>query len=128
MNALEHAVQEALVSGGQKEKANKAYLEFIKANFIVPIEKTSDDSPRVLFLEEAGEVLLPVFSSEPYLEAWAGPIKEEIQLLRLTGVDLLKGIGQGVTVLLNIDSPVYKAFNPAEIERMRGMVLKLFSK
>jgi hypothetical protein len=128
MNALECAVQEALVLGGQRDKANKAYLEFIKANFIIPIEKTQDDSPKVLFLEEAGEIFLPVFSSEDYLNAWVSSIKEDIHLLRLTGVDLLKGIGQGVTVLLNIDSPVYKAFNPAEIERMRGMVLKIFLK
>lgn len=127
MNTLEIAVEQALLSKGENKEANKAYLEFIKANFIIPIEKHSaNDSPEVLYLENNGQTFLPVFTTMTYLDQWAFDIKDNIQLLKLSGVDLLKGIGTQVFVSLNIGSNAYKEFNPAEIERMKSMVLKLF--
>lgn len=127
MNALELAVQKALETKGEKPEANKAYLEFMKANFIIPIEKEFlNGEPVVLYLHENTETFLPVFSSMDYFDKWAIEIRDEIQLLKLSGVDLLKGIGEQITVCLNPGSDVYKAFNPAEIARLKGMVLKLF--
>ncbi len=127
MNALESALQQALITEGNNKDANKAYLEFIKANFIIPIEKnSSEDAPKVLYLEEGHHVFLPVFTSMAYFNAWATDIADSIQLLKLTGVDLLKGIGEDVLVSLNIGSDLYKEFNAAELARMRSMVLKLF--
>lgn len=127
MQAIELAVQEALKASGNTKEANKAYLEFIKANFFIPLEKNSAlDNPQVLFLQEAQETYLPVFSNKTYFDAWVADIADEVQVLTLTGVDLLKGIGDTVTVCLNIGSPSYKAFNPSEIARMRSMVLKIF--
>lgn len=127
MNELETAIEQALLTEGSNKEANKAYLEFIKANFIIPIEKNSaDDEPRVLYLEEANQVFLPVFTSMEYFDLWAADIGDSIQLLKLTGVDLLKGIGEHVIVSLNIGSKLYKEFNPSELARMRSMVLKLF--
>jgi hypothetical protein len=127
MNELEIAIEQAIISQGSNKEANKAYLEFIKANFIIPIEKTSSgDSPVVLYLEDNSQVFLPVFTSMTYFDEWAKDIKDDIQLLKLSGVDLLKGIGEQVIVCLNIGSDVYKEFNPAELARMRSMVLKLF--
>lgn len=127
MNALEIAVKSALENEGASKEANKAYLEFIKANFIIPIKKDGNSTePEVLFIEEQGTFLLPVFSSQAYFDQWAQDISSEINLLKLSGVDLLKGIGEQVTVCLNIGSAIYKEFNTAEIARMKGMVLKLF--
>lgn len=126
MNALHLALKEALTSLGDTQKANKAYLEFIKANFIIPIEKDSEEEPRVLFLQENNQVFLPVFSDQSYLETWANDIASSIQVLKLSGVDLLKGIGDQVSVCLNPSSDIYKEFNPSEIARMRSMVLKFF--
>jgi len=128
MNELEIAIKQALITEGSNKDANKAYLEFIKANFIIPIEKnsTADDEPRVLYLEEANQVFLPVFTSMDYFDQWAAEIGDAIQLLELSGVDLLKGIGEHVIVSLNIGSKMYKEFNPSELARMRSMVLKLF--
>ena len=129
MNELENAITQALLFQGSTKEANKAYLEFIKANFIIPVEKRSAlDNPEVLFLQDNDHAFLPVFSSMAYFDQWAMDIKENIQLLKLSGVDLLKGIGEQVTVCLNIGSPLYKEFNPAELARMRSMVLKLFTK
>lgn len=129
MNALEIAIKEAFELSGAQDKANKAYLEFIKANFIIPIHKleSPDDPPRVLFLEEHGNYFLPVFTTREYFDLWALEIQHDIQLLKLSGVDLLKGIGENVTVCLNIQSPFYKEFNPSEIARMKSMVLKFFN-
>lgn len=127
MNSLNSAIKEALASAGNLKEANKAYLEFIKANFIIPIEyDTADSEPEVLFLQDGEHLFLPVFSQMSYLDAWAAEIGTKIKLLKLSGVDLLKGIGEHVTVCLDIASEVYKEFNPSEIARMRSMVLKLF--
>ena len=127
MNALETAVKNAIDANGAKSEVNKAYLEFIKANFIIPIENDlKDDEPVVLYLHENEETYLPVFSSMKHFDEWAHDIRETIQLLKLSGVDLLKGIGDNVTVCLNPGSEIYKAFNPTELARLKGMVLKLF--
>ncbi|CAM2921747.1 SseB family protein [Legionella worsleiensis] len=127
MNSLNLAIKEALNASGTTKEANKAYLEFIKANFIIPVEHDSkDDSPVVLFLQENNQTFLPVFTEMRYLDAWAGEISTQIKLLKLSGVDLLKGLGEDVTVCLDIGSEHYKEFIPAETARMRSMVLKLF--
>lgn len=127
MNNLEIAVKKALDSQGDNKEANKAYLEFIKANFIIPIDiHSSSDNPEVLYMQENGNTFLPVFTDMAHLTDWAKDISDAIQILRLSGVDLLKGIGDEVTVCLNIGSSIYKEFNPAELARMRSMVLKLF--
>ena len=129
MNPLEIAIQQAFTTQGNSPEANKAYLEFIKANFIIPIEARSANSePEVLFLEDNHQFFLPVFTDMTYFDAWASEIKTNVQLLKLSGVDLLKGIGEHVFVCLNIGSGSYKEFNPSEIARMKGIVLKLFSK
>ncbi|CDZ75876.1 hypothetical protein BN59_00136 [Legionella massiliensis] len=127
MNSLELAVKEALDSVGNSKEANKAYLEFIKANFIIPIDKQSAaEQPEVLFFEENGVSYLPVFTSMEYFDRWVAEISDSVHLLKLSGVDLLKGIGEQVTVCLNIGSEIYKEFNTAELARMKSMVLKLF--
>lgn len=129
MNELEKAIKEALITEGSNKEANKAYLEFIKANFIIPVEKNSaEDEPNVLYLQENNQIFLPVFTSMNYFDLWAADIAENINLLKLSGVDLLKGIGEHVIVSLNIGSKFYKEFNPAELARMRSMVLKFFEK
>ncbi len=126
---LEQSIQEALQSQGDNQHANKAYLEFIKANFIIPIEKSSEsDSPKVLYLQEENHVFLAVFTEMTYLDNWATDIRNDIELLKLSGVDLLKGVGDNIHVCLNIGSTSYKEFNPSEIARMRSIVLKLFTK
>ncbi|WP_028388204.1 SseB family protein [Legionella fairfieldensis] len=127
MNALESAIKSALDSAGNNKEANKAYLEFIKANFIIPVNKQSAaEQPEVLYLEENGTCFLPVFTNMSYFNHWVNEISDAVQILRLSGVDLLKGIGEQVTVCLNLGSEIYKEFNPAELARMKSMVLKIF--
>lgn len=127
MTALEQAITAAIQKNGESVSANKAYLEFIKANFIIPIEKQMDDSePRTLYFSTESQVFLPVFSSMSYFETWADPIKDDIDVLKLTGVNLLKGLGDNTYVSLNIGSEFYKEFQPSELARMRSMVLKFF--
>jgi hypothetical protein len=127
MNSLSTAIEEAIKSQGTSKEANKAYLEFIKANFIIPIEQNETEAdPKVLFLQDGANIFLPVFTEISVLNEWATDIKEHISILKLSGVDLLKGLGEDVNVCLDIGSPAYKEFNPAELARMRSMVLKLF--
>lgn len=127
MNALGLAIKDALDNSGTLKEANKAYLEFIKANFIIPLEQnTSEDTAQVLFLQEGEHVFLPVFTEKKYLDTWAQDIADQINILKLSGVDLLKGLGEDVIVCLDIGSEHYKEFLPAETARMRSMVLKLF--
>jgi hypothetical protein len=127
MNNLELAIKKALQTKGNSKEANKAYLEFIKANFIIPISKNSpDNQPEVLYLEENGQFFLPAFTNMHDFDFWAKDISDSIKILKLSGVDLLKGIGEQVIVCLNIGSEIYKEFNAAELARMKGIVLKLF--
>ncbi|MDP3560765.1 MAG: SseB family protein [Legionellaceae bacterium] len=127
MNALEQAIDEAIKAEGDSTKSNKAYLEFIKANFIIPVEKNpNSEEPEVLYLQSDNQTFLPVFSNMDYLDQWAHEIRDEINLLKLSGVDLLKGVSDDVIVSLNIGSSIYKEFNASEIARMRSMVLKIF--
>ncbi|KTD60055.1 SseB family protein [Legionella shakespearei] len=127
MNSLNQAIKEAIETSGNMKEANKAYLEFIKANFIIPVEQNADsEEPEVLFLQDQEHIFLPVFTEMSYLNAWATEIAADIKILKLSGVDLLKGLGENVTVCLDIGSDVYKEFNPSETARMRSMVLKLF--
>ncbi len=127
MNELEKAIEAALLSEGKDKEANKAYLEFIKANFIIPIEKNSpEDSPQVLYLADNNQAFLPVFTNMDFFDEWAAEIGDSIHVLKLSGVDLLKGIGEETIVCLNIGSALYKEFNSAELARMRSMILKLF--
>lgn len=131
MSALEKAIAKALTTGGETKNANKAYLEFIKANFIIPTQiqlgPVAKTDPEVLFLQEGEHIFLPVFSSMEYLSTWAREISDQINVLNLSGVDLLKGIGDKVTICLNIGTPHYKEFNPDETARMRSIVLKFLT-
>ncbi|MGV3740561.1 MAG: SseB family protein [Gammaproteobacteria bacterium] len=128
MNELEKAIDISLQKNGESQYANKAYLEFIKANFIIPIEKQrqENEEPRVLYLVDNSWSFLPVFTNQNYFDAWAEPIKNDIQILKLSGVNLLKGLGENTYVSLNPGSTHYKEFNPSELARMRSMILKLF--
>ena len=126
MNQLELAIEKAFLSEGSSQEANKAYLEFIKANFMIPIHLTSEpDKPEVLFLTEKNQIFMPVFTNKDYLDTWALDIQNSIQILHLSGVNLLQGVGDDVTVCLNIGTTHYKEFNPSELARMRSIVLKL---
>lgn len=127
MNALQKAIQDALHHKGRSQEANKAYLEFIKANFMMPIEAFSDkESPAPLYFQQGNETFLPVFSDKNLMDKWAEAIKDKILLLTLSGVDLLKGVGDDVHICLDIGSETHKIFNPSEIARMRSMVIKIF--
>ncbi len=126
MNDIELAIHQALESQGNQAEVNKAYLAFMKANFFIPIEKKSaDEEPNVLFLTENDKVFMPVFSQREYLQRWAQEISEQIDVLHLTGANLLGGVGDNVTVCFNIGTPTYKEFNPGEIARMRSMLIKI---
>lgn len=129
MQALENAVIAAIQSKGSTKEVNKAYLEFIKANFIMPIDAALDENapPVPLYLIDNKQIYLPVFSNQSAFDDWAHDIKDDIHIFRLSGVDLLKGVGDDIHLCLNIGSASYKIFLPGEIARMRSMVLKFFS-
>ena len=126
MNEFELALRNAFTQAGDNPLANRAYLEFIKAQLLLPIHKREDDVIQVLFLNEKEGTFLPVFSNEIFFEAWGHAIKDKIKVLNISGLNLLKGVGAGVTIAMNIGSELYKEFNPDEIERIKLMAVKLF--
>ena len=129
MNALETAIIAALKTKGDSKEANKAYLEFIKANFIMPVDikQAETENPSPLYLVEGENVYVPVFSNQASLDNWVREIKNEIYIYQLSGVNLLKGIGDNVHICLDIGTNSYKLFLPAEIARMRSIILKFFN-
>ncbi len=128
MNELETAIITALKTKGDSKDVNKAYLEFIKANFMMPVDirQAEAENPSPLYLVEDENIYVPVFSNQQSLDSWAKEIKNDIYIYRLSGVNLLKGIGDNVHICLDIGSDSYKLFLPAEIARMRSIILKFF--
>lgn len=127
MSPLEDAIRASYLNPEKNSTVNKAYLEFTKANFWVPVLQNTEE-PEVLRLECDNNIFLPVFSEKNYFHNWADEIKDSIEILHLTGVDLLKGVGDDVIIALNINTPYYKEFNPGEIARMRSIIIKIFKK
>ncbi|MDP3560111.1 MAG: SseB family protein [Legionellaceae bacterium] len=127
MSTLEHAVAYALQHPDDSRAIDKAYLEFIKANFMIPIHAHSaEDAPEVLYLEENGIQYLPAFTNTDTLDVWAKDIAKQIKILRLTGVNLLKGVGEHVAVCLNLGDSASKIFHPEEIARMKSLIIKFW--
>ena len=128
MNTLESAIKEAYESQGQTKAINKVHLEFLKGNYMIPIEKNSSDTePQVLYLSDNGNNFLPVFNEQSHLDKWAEEIKDNIDTLYLTGVDLLKGLEANVFVCLNLGSEHYKEFHPSELSKLKNIVAKFFN-
>ena len=127
MTLLEQAIKSAFESSGEQKDVNKVHCEFLKANFMIPLEKNKKE-PTVLFICEKGQNYLPVFNDEKYFHAWAHEIRQEIDVLHLTGVDLLKGLGDNTTLCLNIGSQYYKEFPPQELSKLKTIVAKFFNK
>lgn len=127
MSAIVTALLDAILHPNDTKRINKAYLEVIKANFIVPVELVGEgEEPRVLFLHESEGIFLPVFTDDIYLDGWAKGIAEHINVLRMSGIDLLKGLGNDVSVCLDIGAPHFKIFYPPEMNRLKSMVSKIF--
>lgn len=124
---LEQAIKNAIAADGEQSQATQAYFAFLKGELHLPIEKSqdADAEPKVLFLEQEQHVFLPVFSKQEYLSQWAGDQIHQIDSLALTGVELLKGLGDHVTVALNPGLESYKEFNPDELAKLKTMVLKI---
>ena len=124
--SIEEVILAAIEAEGEQTIANQAYINFLKSTLYMPVEKDSlEQEPKVLFLEENDHIFLPVFSDEQYLKEWAGSELTLIDIFELTGIELLKGLGENVTVAFNPGSPSYKEFNPEEIDKLKTMVLKI---
>lgn len=125
-SSIEEAILAAIHAQGEQKIANHAYFNFLKTNLYMPVEKDSiDQEPKVLFLEENDNIFLPVFSEEQYLQEWAGTELHLIDIFQVTGIELLKGLGNNVTVAFNPGQSSYKEFNPEEIEKLKTMVVKI---
>ena len=127
---LEQAIENALAHEGEQSLATQAYMQFLKSQLLLPIEHPDnhdDDEPRVLFLETDNQVFLPVFSQLSFIKDWAKEDFEKIGTFQLSGIELLKGLGENVTVALNPGTTSYKEFNPEEIDKLKTMVMKIQS-
>jgi hypothetical protein len=125
---LEQAILDAFAAMGEQKQATQAYFSFLKSQIHLPVEKGSlETEPMVLFLEHGEHVFLPIFSNIEYLKTWAAEEINQIDIYTITGVELIKGLGDHVIVALNPGTSTYKEFNPDEIEKLRTMVLKIQS-
>ncbi len=123
--SLEEAIEKAIAEEGQEGAATKAYFTFLKSQLLLPIEKGSGEEPRVLFLESDDHVFLPVFSQKELLIHWAAESLSQIDMYECSGIELLAGLGEQVTLALNPSTPIYKEFNPEEILKLKTMVAKI---
>jgi hypothetical protein len=128
MNETEQAILSALTNPEDSNQVNHAYFKFLKSQVYLPCEPNGDpNDPRVLFLEEEEQIFLPVFSEEDYLKEWAGEDQDKIASFMVTGVELILGLGEKVTLAYNPGQSSYKEFNPEEIIKLKTMVAKIKS-
>lgn len=125
-NSLEAAILSAFNEPTDIHKANAVYRAFLTKDLYLPIEKTLDaDDVAPLFLIENDCAFLPVFSNELYLNSWAGEESSQMEILELSGAELLKGVNDKVYLCLDINQEHYKEFSPEEIDRMRLITAKV---
>ena len=56
---------------------------------------------------------------------WAADSLAQIDMYELSGVELLSGLGDDITLAFNPGAPTYKEFNPEEILKLKTMVAKI---
>ena len=128
MNELEQAIESALKNPEDSQLSNHAYFKFLKAKIYLPCEPHGDpEDPKVLFLEEQDKIFLVIFSELDYLNKWAGEEAEKISSFHVSGVELIMGLGENVTLALNPGQISYKEFNPEEVNKLKTMVAKIQS-
>ena len=122
---LETLIVDALSSMGEQLPVNQAYFAFLKASLLLPIEQGSLEDPKVLFLHEDEQIVLPVFSQQKYLSAWASDEIHKISVYELKGSELISGLGDNVTLAFNPGTSSYKLFSPEEILKLKTIVSKM---
>ena len=128
MNEAEQAILTALGNPEDSTQINHAYFKFLKTEVFLPCEPGSDpNDPRVLFLEESEHIFLPIFSEQTYLETWAAEDQDKINFFQVSGLELIMGLGENVTLAFNPGQASYKEFNPEEVTKLKTMVAKIQS-
>ena len=125
MNRLETNLQLALSQPDNTQVIQQAYAALISADLLVLVEDALAPTPKVRYLNENGQIYLPVFSQRDAFLAWAQESSHEFSVLKLKGQQLITGLGAYVTLCLNPGSDNYKEFNPQEIQRLKLILYKL---
>jgi hypothetical protein len=122
---LDKALKEAFDNEGKT--ANKAYAVLLRSEFYMPVNKIENEEQPFIpfFLEEDEKIFIPVFDTLERLQSWADNTENTIDFVTLAGSELIRGIGEHITLCLNIGSSCYKEFYPDEILRLKKMVSKL---
>jgi len=130
-SSLDHCIAKALRSEGQTNDVNQAYLAFLKSDLWVPVKKlaaqekdnTQDFYP--LFTQINNHYFMAAFDTVDRLKTWAGDLFPSIDVVKLSGQEVIAGINEGVYLSLNIGSSSYKEFSPEELNHLKKILSKI---
>lgn len=124
MSELDQAITAAYAEPSA-ENTNKYYQVFFRTQFFLPIQAGSltDEGDFVpLFQSAEGAHFIPVFSTETRLRDWAG--EDMPEFVEVSGIQLVRGVGDMVFLCVDYDTDFYKEFAPDELNRLKGILSK----
>lgn len=133
MTELDRALAAAFASEGKQEDVNKVYLGLLRTPVFVPVEKMdsnqpvgADDEPfKPLFATVEGRHFMFIFDTMERLQVWAGDDFDSIDYVQISGMDVVRGINDGVFLCLNVGTPYYKEFSPEEVARLKMVAARI---
>ena len=111
-NTLQDLILSLYAGEGQEYSLGKLHRELSKAELSLTLEQVSEPAK-------------PLFLIQEYLNRWVKDDVDHIDILRLTGSSLIKGVDLSCTVCLDIGQSHYKEFRQDEVDQLRLVVSKV---
>jgi hypothetical protein len=129
MTELDEKLQQAYQHNSDQDKINKVYTTFFRTNLYMPITRLIDqEEPFVpYYVVEDEQYFVPVFDTAERLQDWAEADLSNVDFVQLSGMEVLRGVGEAVFLCLNVGTKYYKEFSPEEVARLKLMIAKIDS-
>lgn len=127
---------------------SKAYVTLFRTELFVPTHKVDpvtnealpekmihakdldlvtgqDVQPLPLFIEHENSYFMLAFDTIPRLHTWAGEHIHDINVMCITGRELIMSLLDNVHLCVNFQTEYYKEFPPEEIKQMKKMIERI---
>ena len=129
MTELDQVIANAYGSEGKQEDVNKVYLTLLRTLLYLPVSvdapKEDEEPFRPLFTKVDDHYFVLAFDTEERLKVWSGEYTDKMNMVAITGKDLISGINDNVYVGINYGSEFYKEFSPDEVKKLKMIVARI---
>lgn len=129
LTPLDQAIANAYANSGDREMANRAWLELLRTNLFLPVNPAppaeSEEAFHPLYAVINEQCFLAAFDTLARFETWAEGHSDKIQHVVLSGRDLIAGMGDAVYLALNPGLAYYKEFSPDEVKHLKKIIAKV---